>query len=326
MMHKIKMKISGKAPNNLFVIGNGFDIWQGSDTSYKSFARFYNQNKFRFAQELGLKNVLLLSDKEKSGHEITCFDLFYGVISNAGCELNEEDTFWSTFEEALGDLDIDLINLYYGNDDGDMDDLCSDIDFAYRLIRKCFVEWVKSVNVTNAEASYRFKNSYFIDFNYTDTLQKRFGVSNKRIYYPHGNAFGKDGIVFGHDNCERPPVMLSPIFGNRLFGKTQLQMLLYLTDKKVRLHIADMLLTMFEYGIRWEEIKNVYILGHSMGKVDIKYFERLAKETAFTATWHVTCFRPEDAARKEELLKRLRVQKFQIYNTIDEAIAKFKVL
>ena len=98
-----------------------------------------------------------------------------------------------------------------------------------------------------------------------------------------------------------------------------------MTDKKVRLHIADMMLTMFEYGFRWERIQNVYILGHSMGKVDIKYFERLAKETAFTAVWHVTCFDPNEKPRVTALLKNLRVQNYKIYSTIDDAIASFKL-
>ena len=325
MEHDIKMNFVGNVPRNLFVIGNGFDIWQGMQTSYKYFAKFYNNNKLRIAKELGLE-PLQISERKGKYYEITHFDLFYGIISGGGSKLDEKDIFWSDFESALAYLDIDNINLYYGKEDSDLEDMRIGIDQAYKLIRRCFIEWNKTFEVPAGKAQYLLNNSYFINFNYTDTLQRRFGVSPKKIYYPHGRITDEESIVFGHDSRERPvDTQYASYLGNRYIGEMQLNNLLYMTDKKVRLHIADMMLTMFEYGFRWERIKNVYILGHSMGKVDIKYFERLTKETAFTAVWHVTCFDPNEKPRVTALLKNLRVQNYKIYSTIDDAIASFKL-
>ncbi|MCH5160673.1 MAG: hypothetical protein J1G04_01435 [Clostridiales bacterium] len=310
-------------PTDLFIIGNGFDIWQGLNTSYKSFARFYNENKLSIAKELKLEPLYLTQDGNQV--EITHFDLYYGLITGCGSFLEESDIFWSTFEDSLSDLDHEQINYYYGKEDEDLEDMQVGINQAYSLIRERFVLWTKTFNIPQGRTPYNFQNSFFINFNYTDTLQRKFGVKDFRIYYPHGNVANPKSIIFGHDSYDSPPPPILKELGGRNKGLYQLATFLYKTDKHVRLNIVDMMLSLFECGFDWDRIKNVYILGHSMSNVDIKYFKRFAKETAFTATWHVSCFREEDKPRIKSLLRKLHIRKFIIYDTIDDAIEKFKL-
>ena len=55
--------------------------------------------------------------------------------------------------------------------------------------------------ITSAKSNYNFgDNSYFINFNYTDTLEKRFGVDEINDYHIHGEATDPEDIIFGHSS------------------------------------------------------------------------------------------------------------------------------
>lgn len=101
------------------------------------------------------------------------------------------------------------------------------------------------MEITAGNAGYHFDDScYFINFNYTDTLIKRFGVNPENEYHIHGEANDPESIIFGHST--HPETAFSELINQkfirkldgkkseRLQGLYFIENTLYETDKHVR--------------------------------------------------------------------------------------------
>ena len=81
----------------LFIIGNGFDRWQGLPTSYDHFKDYYRKNIREIVKDLSIK-----ATTDNDGNLITPVEMIFGNISKPGSLY--EDFFWN-FENALALLD-----------------------------------------------------------------------------------------------------------------------------------------------------------------------------------------------------------------------------
>lgn len=325
--HKHYDRPLGHAVENLFIIGNGFDIWQGLDTRYSDFFGFYEDNKIEISWQLGIEPGELTEKKSGKVEYLTQFDLLYFVLS--GDYLPEREVnadFWSDFENSLIGLDAERINAYFGKEIDDLKDVRLDCDYAYEVIKKCFAEWLKGIEICKGGemCRYAFKDSFFINFNYTDTLTKRFCVQENDIVHIHGKASDPDSIVFGHGETVTPD-MASAQFGRRLTGlyivETVLQKFFKAPAKQWRLLTERLKNKATDLG----GVKNCYVLGHSLGKADEYYFKKLKKLLPQDATWHVSYFSGGDLKRAKRMVRNLNITNFQLYPSIDSALKPFGI-
>lgn len=91
--------------NKLFIIGNGFDRWQGLPTSYDAFKQYYKKNIEGIAAELNIS-----IDKTTDGNIITPVELLYGDITKPS-ELPQE-FFWN-FEASTAVIDDQKLINYF---------------------------------------------------------------------------------------------------------------------------------------------------------------------------------------------------------------------
>ena len=169
---------------NLWIIGNRFDIAHGLNTKYNNFKEFLNE------YNPDLKNVL-----------------------EDGC--NDSDLLWSRFEEALGYLDYDyLLDVYRDEVDIGLDSpgLCAhnmiqtivDIRRTLESLPDVLNEWISTIDVTDIDQlplinTYMIdSDNYFINFNYTNTLECVYNIDYTHIYYIHGSQYHEDLLVLGH--------------------------------------------------------------------------------------------------------------------------------
>ena len=169
---------------NLWIIGNGFDIAHGLNTEYNNFKEFLNE------YNPDLENVL-----------------------EDGC--NDSDLLWSRFEEALGYLDYDyLLDVYRDEVDIGLDSpgLCAhnmiqtivDIRQTLESLPDALNEWISTIDVTDIDQlplinTYMIdSDNYFINFNYTNTLECVYNIDYTHIYYIHGSQYHEDLLVLGH--------------------------------------------------------------------------------------------------------------------------------
>lgn len=126
-------------------------------------------------------------------------------------------------------------------------------------------------------------------FNYTNTLEKRFSVNTEDINYIHGEFDDSESIIVGHSTHPEtafPELMeqksIHTIGGGkskRLRGLYLIENALYETDKHVQDNIDDLCEFMTLDGVHIEDITDIYVLGHSFGEPDYEYFEFLVKAT-----------------------------------------------
>lgn len=170
----------------------------------------------------------------------------------------------------------DLIS-FFGKEDDDLDDMDISIKNAQAILREAFCDWISTITVEEKEPDFNFgKNCLFINFNYTDTLEKRFAVPHENVFHIHGEASRKNSIVFGHSMHPQLPVEALYDFGGRFRGLYFVEKLLYETDKHAYIHYMELLIRLATRGIKLADIKHIYVLGHSFGPADLEYFEELA--------------------------------------------------
>lgn len=262
--------------DTLIITGNGFDIWQGFNTGYAQFKKYYFANRERILKKLHVKKRRLKADGKKL--LITDAELIYG---NPFDPAELDDSFWNVFESSLEYIDAECINYYFGKRKRDLYKMQKCINNAQEILREAFVGWVSTLEIEDGDSGYRFgENCFCINFNYTETLAKRFGAVYES--HIHGSADDGESIIFGHsDHPQRPTYEFVQLMG-RFFGLYLIEEALYQTDKDVNGNIQFLRIDMADAGVMPDKIKNVYVLGHSFGRADIGYFRYLRGLTSVT--------------------------------------------
>lgn len=277
---------------NLYIIGNGFDIHHGIESRYSDFKKYLETN------------------------DIESFDCITEYMSTI-----EEN--WSNFEEALAEVDFDLIQdscasflVSYGAEDwsdSNHHDYEHELDTIVTNLRDSFKDWVQNLNVTICPELYLNLdvNSHYLNFNYTPTLTKLYNISPTNILHIHGT---KDSPVYGHgtepkesylaargeikskdDLCLReddenddPRVLGGSGIIKDYFSKT------YKPCKE----IISSHISFFE---KLKYISRICVLGHSLSEIDKPYFEEVVKWIKPSVTkWEISCYTKSNEEFKEE--------------------------
>ena len=175
-----------KMASKLYIIGNGFDMHHGIKSGYSNYRKWLEEND---------------SDLYERLRE------YYDV---------DDDEWWWQFEQSLGYPDMsDYIEQTafenepdYGSDDFRDRDYHAgqfqaedEIGGLVQEIRDSFTEWVASLSLplSDKKISLDKEDAYFINFNYTDTLQSVYNVSDENILSIHGNVTKGTDLVLGHN-------------------------------------------------------------------------------------------------------------------------------
>ena len=157
--------------DTLYIIGNGFDLHHGLDTSYKNFR----------------DNVVLKTPNLRK----LLLDLYGDAIN--------EDMWWSDFEAKLSDIDYNhLLNSDYGVAMGGM----KVQNFLTGQLPPLFGKWIKSIKLKNAPEKQLDidKDALFFTFNYSLVLEIIYEVNKDNIWHIHNSIEEVDKIIVGHDS------------------------------------------------------------------------------------------------------------------------------
>lgn len=234
----------------LFIIGNGFDIWNRLPTSYKNFNEEY---------------------KEHLDEHVNYFDDF--------CHIDSE---WANFEESLGSFNQDDFHdnsamqpsleelgddpkLLYGYED----EITIKKEELVDEITGAFNSWIRTVDVNAARKLMHFNfPACFINFNYTTTLQDVYNISDVSVLHIHGKV-GRE-IIFGHgrkiDSSKRTNESDAPWFDET---KSEVAQVLGIFHKPVDEILARNRATLEGYV----NVENIVVIGHSVNDIDVPYFQ-----------------------------------------------------
>lgn len=273
---------------NLYVIGNGFDLSHLIPSRYSDF-------------------------------EIFLREVDENLINKIEKYINPKDL-WSDFEESLSHIDVDQIVddasqflVSYGADDW------SDAyhhDYGYEVdevlksyttyLKKRFTEWILSLNV-DVKPKVKFsEDSFFISFNYTSTLENAYQIPGENIMYIHGKADGKDSdLILGHSYVPTDKDLYSQ--QNNMETDVRVADANEQLDdyfKETFKNTETIIQKNTEKFDQLSEIENIYILGHSLSKVDLEYFKKIYSKVTKKAIWNVSYYSDsEKDSKKSELIK-----------------------
>lgn len=214
---------------------------------------------------------------------------------------------WNCLEDRLAKIDVDQIEqyaqnflvsyaaedwseAYHHNYEYEIERICSAIS---TRLRCHFAEWVRQINVptqTGTRVRCIDPKGSFLNFNYTNSLQKIYEISDRRILHIHGSASDPDDeIVLGHG--------WEPQESDLLYRSVDEG-----TDSRVAggFHLIDEFLAKTykptqkilernkEFFENLGSVSEVFVLGHSLSAVDWPYFKEVQRNLDPDAMWTVS--------------------------------------
>ena len=290
----------------LFVIGNGFDINLGLNTSYKDFYYFLRQKHPEFLIETG---EILWAKKET-------------------------DPLWSNFERELCSVNFMPFSIedYECSENVSFDGLyemkLNGIFSWKESLDKYFREWIDFSYTAPIHKPYVFdENDYFVNFNYTNSLEDGYSVKRDHILYIHGRANDIEPLIFGHGVTHDLTKLYDDLNltadGYIVCSASQLNDLIAIDTliDQLRKPVDKLKMKLENWLNNLSEIRDVYVLGHSLGEVDLPYFQVIKEAATLDAKWHFSYYNDKD---KDNITKRtdeLSINAFSIAK-IDEILKK----
>lgn len=285
----------------LVIIGNGFDLHHGLNTSYSSFKAFLRPG---FVREL---------------------ERFY------------TPELWSEFEEALGNLRLsdDFIDNNYGfveqrpyrdegfdRFDGPQEHYITELQWK---LGQEFKRWIATVKIPQEkcfDGSILHKDDLYLCFNYTSTLEKIYRINSSKICYIHGRAdMEPSEIIYGH--AKKPQRYEEMSATNWEWFQSEVSEEEF---DRIRIRQAYREQTYKQVDAAIEKHKaffdhvgghasEVYVLGHSISEIDLPYFETVshnAFRSGTTLSWKVSYYRESEAPILLQRLESIGVDESSI--------------
>lgn len=307
----------------LYIIGNGFDLHHGLDTSYQSFA-FY------------------LQDHHRKIHDN--LHRYYGLPYLDRDQKDDHwDPWWANFEQALADLDIasvlddhsdSLPNV--GSDDfRDADwhtlqiEMQMLVDDLTKNLFKAFKDFITKVRYPTSINDKRLlldKDAYYLNFNYTHTLEYYYNIPKAQILYIHGNAQVPDAsLVLGHgidpDTFEEEEIKPPPGLSDEELmdwhdqradeydysyesGKAELMQYFGKSFKPTKEIIEENA----PFFNKLSDVDEVIIMGHSLSSVDLPYILKVLAFVQEDAIWSASYFKDSEYALRQRKLLDLGIE------------------
>lgn len=263
-----------KMATTLHIVGNGFDLAHGIASRYSDFKKY--------------------AWKYGNSYQIGLLETCYPNMNPMRKELN----LWCDLERALGSPDfqaafdastedIEKEDGHEGRFQAQMEDAPEYILGAmYDAFHEIFDGWVNQIDidVEPLQCIEHFdKTGLFLSFNYTDTLEKVYGIPRELINYIHGRRNSSDTIIVGHcamvdadSNLSEEPMIYEyqgyANIANLVNGQ--------------RKAVADIILGNANYWKALNVVNKVVVYGHSLSDVDMAYYHEIAKCVDSDCEWY----------------------------------------
>lgn len=288
----------------LYIIGNGFDIHHDIPSQYSNYCEWLEENDADLIERL--RNFYNVDNKE----------------------------WWSQFEIELGypDMSEYIEKVTFENQPDYGSDNFRDRDYhvgqiaaedeigtLVATIKETFADWVASLPLPQSDKKIRIdkNDAFFINFNYTNTLQKIYNIKPSDILFIHGNVtLGKD-LVLGHNrsynelDTEFSPELPEPpenldsedlaewydeIYGNAedyIHQSVREEVVSQIC--RLRKDTQSIIKTNQEVFKALKNTQTVHIYGLSFSSVDLPYIDKIINEVNVSTTkWEVSYYSDKD--------------------------------
>ncbi len=268
--------LKDKEYETLFIIGNGFDLYHGLDSSYHDFYCWLNQN--------GHKDFI--ENMEKIFPDVT---------------KDQRKLLWCDFEKALGQYNAQKIHDTFGShiddsfyDENKQTEAINRIAPVLNNIKPLMKEWAKSLSTKKITPKLQLsKNSRYINFNYTTVLEDLYDIPKENILHIHGSVTDEEDIVVGYnDGNDSAEINTDNINLERSLENIEKEMHKFYKDTG---DIIDKYNDVFFDQLY--DISRVVVLGHSLSSIDILYISRVVECVEDDTHWHFSAYSPKSVSR-----------------------------
>ena len=171
----------------LYVIGNGFDLHHEIDSTYWDF-KVWVRNTLKKSSLVGMMDTFFSNDRD-----------FWGDIENALGEYVEEDITDYCEPDNPEDFKYEHPGQWQDGVEGGIPWIFGQTMDEFR---DAFNLWVRSIDISGIEADLHIpKSAKYLSFNYTETLEKAYGIPKENVLHIHGSRLQPgDVFVIGHGN------------------------------------------------------------------------------------------------------------------------------
>ena len=295
----------------LYIIGNGFDLHHGIPSSYRDYRKWLEENDRDLLERL--REYYDVGSEEWWGE----FEVALGHPDMMGYI---ENTAFQNWPRETSDGEIRASEYLAGESQAR-----EEIGGLVASIGETFRQWV--ADFPEPEAGYKIKlnsdDAFFINFNYTDTLQHLYNVKRESVWHIHGEARGGKDLIMGHNrsydelndeycpDIPEPPDDCDDIMkwyeeaddGEDYIHQTvreEVVTQIYDLNKGTDDIIYDNQ-SVFD---RLKTVQEVYVYGLSFSPVDIPYLDEIVKQVPKeTAIWTVSYYSADDLRREKKYFK-----------------------
>lgn len=311
-------------PKHLYIIGNGFDLHHRINCSYKDFRKWVYENDFAVFEKV---------------------DEIYGVY---------DDDWWSDFENQLASLDAIQYSskIAFENQPNLLSEHCdrtwndaeieveNQLKNLYSNLRECFHKWILQLNppLESRKIDLGIKDSVFLNFNYTKTLEVLYGINQHCILHIHGCVDDGENFVLGHSksygdlvsmNSIRMPEPPNDLSADELSDfyeehandgqmlHEQLAMDAAINGIASQRKPVEEIIRKNEIFFRsLSDVSYVHVYGLSLSEVDIPYIRHVLAIAKF-AEWEFSSYCPSDDLRITNFCKDNRIVKYSVIDLMD---------
>lgn len=306
----------------LYIIGNGFDIHHDIPCRYSNYQEWLKDND----EEL----LNRLRD-------------FYNV---------DDKKWWNQFEKELGYPDMDdYINEIafenqpdYGSDDfHDRDyyagQFAAEIEIGdlFDSIKETFANWVASLPAPQSCKKIRMdkNDAFFINFNYTNTLQTLYNISYDKILFIHGNSVTDKDLVLGHNrpyeelnnefspDSPNPPASLKENELEEWFDENSDNGEDFIHQSvreevvnqvyKLRKDTQSIINDNQKFFETLKDVQTIYIYGFSFSPIDLPYLSKIVSEVVIKTTkWIVSYYSDGDIENAKKFFEESNISLSQV--------------
>lgn len=316
--------------SKLIITGNGFDLAHGLPTKYSDFMNYLLSYEKEPKLITGRYAILdSISENDQNRHH------FYEELS----KFIPEYELWNSFENALGMLDHEDVKdsnssyyLGYGDDNWsdsanhDYQEMIGEgLKFASQ-IPFYLSEWIHSLKTKAvpliSQNVIKPSNLYF-NFNYTDTIESIYGISEDRILYIHGKAIRGDSIIIGHHDNEYFSPKPLPRFeteeeyewyindiGDVDFRDQEAEEVIKTYFRRTYKNTSDIISRNKDFFRKLSEVTEIYVLGHSLSEIDFEYFDEIRKQIPAGCPWFITWHSQDDYNKLIYMMGLLNVSNY----------------
>lgn len=286
--------------DTIIIIGNGFDVCHGLPSRYSDFKAWLQVNNLELYETLNRYIDISGDWWNEFERNLTSFHV-PKLIHDAPKNYPQQDSrFPPTFNHPMNGF--------------------------FRMIKKhlseSFTELAKTLSCDSTKPILELPDAnLYISFNYTDTLEKVYGIPESKILYIHGKASRRDDLIFGHSKSHfELEEEIKRKYG--LFESESFYVPGTFGDAEYQLTMEVSYLDKFPYAqiMKNEKLlasavfaaKNIWVYGLAFSEVDFQYIDWIVSRKS-TLFWQVSWHIENDKKQIEDTFRGLRVKNYELF-------------